>query len=53
MGLIKRLVGWDTQKKRKRKRTKLVKTEVLKVVDFFCIFFFFLETIHEGFEGLD
>ena len=51
MGLIKRLVGWNTQKK--KKRTKLVKTEVLKVVDFFCIFFFFLETIHEGFEGLD
>ena len=43
MGLIKRLVGWNTQKK-----TNFVKTEVLKS----CVFFF-LETIHEGFEGLD
>jgi hypothetical protein len=53
MGLIKRLVGWNTQKKKRENRTKLVKTEVLKVVIFFFSFFFFLETIHEGFEGLD
>jgi hypothetical protein len=39
-------------KKKRENRTKLVKTEVLIVVIFFS-FFFFLETIHEGFEGLD
>ena len=53
MGLIKRLVGWDTQKKQKKKKNQTCQDRSFESCDFFCIFFFFLETIHEGFEGLD